>query len=236
MFPSPPNHQDRNRFQSEIGRLLTLFVLALSVSGCSSITLMVSRAVFGDAHTDAAFHTATGKDLTRGHNAVVIFCSAPTAITESSANLPADLQGELYMRMKKNGIKVVDPNKVISVLDRASGRFDAQKLADEFPEATDFFHVVIEKYTDREPSSGHMYRGRARGIVYCYEAKSDPDDPKAKRHVVRSFEKEFQSEYPKTYPLSAEQISKKVFQRQFIDNVADRIGEIFYDVPLSEAN
>ena len=220
-------------------------VLALSLlvssSGCSALTLMISKAVFGDAHTDNAYSAATGKTLAKGKRTVVIFVSAPTAITKDLSTLPIDLQSELTIKMKRNGVSVIDSDKVTSVLDGAGGRFDATKLAEAFPQANEFIHVVIERYSEREPLSKAMYRGRAQGIVYAYEARANKDeepkeDKKPKRHVIRCFEREFQVEYPKTYPLSAEQVQKNVFERQFLDDLSGHIGEIFYDVPLCEAH
>ena len=229
------------QWRERAGAIVIAMTVLLTSSGCSALTLMVSKAVFGDAHTDNAYFAATGKTLAKGKRTVVIFVSAPTAITKDLSTLPIDLQIELTTKMKRNGVSVIDSDKVTNILDKSGGRFDATKLAEAFPEANEFIHVVVERYSEREPLSSRMYRGRAQGIVYAYEARENKDDDskddkKPKRHVVRCFEREYQVEYPKTYPLSAEQVQKKVFEHQFLDDLAGHIGEIFYDVPLSEAH
>ncbi|MFG0333254.1 MAG: hypothetical protein ACF8TS_07835 [Maioricimonas sp. JB049] len=210
--------------------------LLLIHSGCINVFAIAGKMLLGDPMVISTFEQRTGVSLKDGLDRVIVVCSAPHGVTDEFDALPLDLQERLYREMSRRGIDVVKPDKVASVLDATGGRIDPLRLAREFEDVTYIFHVDVEQFSLLESGSPNLYRGRAAGNIYGYEARADnPHSDVDRRHVVKVFEQEFGAEYPRSHPVTADSTPVRVFQRRFVDHLGGIAGRSFYDVRTTEA-
>ena len=210
---------------------LVALALGVPTAGCVNAGALISKMVLGDPQIQSAFHSRTGVALGSKNN-VILFATAPVTVMDENGSLTYDVIEQMSRRFELRKIKVVKPNDVSRVIDRKAGNTDPSMLAREFPQADYLIHIKFNGYGIKEPNSPNLYRGYAAGIAYAWAARGG-DDEGGKRHVIQVFEQEFQIEHPK-HPVSRDSMSINAFEKQFVDEVSDKLGNIFYDHKTSE--
>lgn len=217
-------------FRAIAGSAVALLLLVLT-PGCINIFAMSAKMLKGEPTIPSAFQRQTGEKIKKGERRIAIVCDAPYAVIEEYGSLSADLQEELQRTMKRRGMVMADERMVMRALEGGGGGFNPETIARE-AEADIIIHVQIEGYADTEPGSPNMHRGRAEGMIRAFATRGERGTPDW--HVIEAFQQEFRVEYPSTYPVPADQTPKRIFQRRFLDQMADEIGRNFYNVTVAE--
>ncbi|RMG35877.1 MAG: hypothetical protein D6725_11595 [Planctomycetota bacterium] len=231
------------RGRSCFGPIVLLFTCLVTCSGCS-LFVMAGKMLFGDPKMPSAFRLKTGINLEKDDYTVAVVCQTPEAIRLELPSLNFDLTEAIQRRLELRGIHTVDADDIADWLDDYGGRIGPlTTLADRFK--PDVIVVVeVEQYGVRDPNSLNMYRGRSHGTVTAYRVprydaqgrELSPDAVrKAKPKEIRIgkplqvYVAEFRTEYPRHNPVSADQVSLRVFQRQFLDYLAKQLARQFHD-------
>lgn len=198
-------------------------------SGCS-LFVMGGKMLFGDPKVTSTFTGMTSIDLTEADKKLLVICTTPESIKSEMPSLDIDLMDGLNRRLKRRGIPVVDSDEVSGWLDDNGWRWDdIGEIADDL--ACDFIvHVDLENFDYREENSPDMYRGRSAGGIYVYQVQKLDGTRKA----LEIFHGDFRSEYPQTHPIAAGEMSKRTFQKRYLDHVCDELGRNFYSYRYSD--
>jgi hypothetical protein len=200
-------------------------------AGCINFGAMMSKMILGDPVVEASFRQRTGVRLSEKNN-VILFASAPVTVVDENGSLTYDVSDRMARRFGLRKINVVSPNDVQRVIDRKAGSADPAMLAREFPQSDYIIHIKFGGYGIKEPNSPNLYRGYAAGIAYAWAARGGGDEG-SPRHVAQIFEQEFQIEHPK-HPVSRDSMSINAFEKQFVDEISKKLGNLFYDHSTSE--
>ena len=197
---------------------------SLCVSGCS-LFLMGQKMIMGDPLLKSEFRTFTHVDLTKGNHKLLIVCSTPDAVDADLSTLKLDLIDGVTRRLKREGVSVVDPDRVATWLDDRGGLpSDPSELAHDF-DADYIAWIEVEQFDIHEESSTDLLRGKTRGLLKVYRV-SELDD---QRMAASVFAKEFNTVYPPHTPISEVNHSAEIFRREFTQRVADHLAHKFYD-------
>lgn len=211
------------------------FLLALAAgtasAGCINFGAMMSKMILGDPVTQSSFHQRTGVGLSAKNN-VILFASAPVTVADENTSLTYDVIDQMARSFSLRKIGVVNPNDVSRVIDRKAGAQDPMFLAREFPQSDYIIHIKFSGYGIKEPNSPNLYRGYAAGIAYAWAVRGGGEEG-GPRHVSQIFEEEFQIEHPK-HPVSRDSMSINAFEKQFVNEVSKKLGQLFYDHLTSE--
>ncbi|MCA9055689.1 MAG: hypothetical protein KDA75_17740 [Planctomycetaceae bacterium] len=212
-------------------RLLCSLVVLSSLTGCVRVLAIGAKVLIGDPKMESTFQQRTGIELQDGEHKVAVVIDAPHRVAYDFDTLVPDLQERLLQQMRRNGIEVVDPDEVTSVLENAGGDFSPTHLAQKI-DADCILHVQIEAFTDAQSGNPSLLQSHSHGVVTGYEVRGEFGA--AGRHVVEVYEESFQSSYPSGHPLAAEQTPRLKFQQRCINDLADEIGRQCYDVTTAE--
>ena len=210
--------------------LLAALLLPLcGVAGCS-LGVMAGKAIFGDTKTPSEFRNRTGTDLTKGDKTLLVIVRTPQAVETELPSLDLDLIDAITRRLKLHGVKVIEPDRVAKWIDSNGGHFDhPTELAKHFN--TDFIAVFdVEQFAFHDPTSPNLYHGNASGQVQVYEVR----EVGGSKQAQQIFGANFRNNYPPHGPVPVDQLSPKMFQKRFIDNLSDRLGSRFYDYKISD--
>lgn len=212
-----------------------LLCCLLSFSGCVQSLMLFGKVFMGDPKQTSAFEQATGVSFEDDEKRVLLVCSSSNSVSMEFGELPVYLEDELIRRMKRRGVITADPNQAINIIEDQGGVFDANAIAKGVDEADYIMHVQIDHFSYQEQGSPNLYRGRSGGLVTGYEIVGGDEDRSEPRHALKVFQQEFRTEYPHSHPVPADDnIPKNVFIRRAMDQLADSLGAIFYDVYSSE--
>ena len=205
--------------------------LMIVQSGCVNFGVMMGKMLFGDPEVTSLFESKTGVALEDGEKRVAFVCTAPASTNDQFDSLQLDVQEEVVRRLRRKNVDIVRSDDVLNAMDSNGGRFDRNAIARELGDVDYILHLDIEQFSLTEPASPDLYRGRASGMIYAYEVdRSEAGDGM----VVQIFFRQLDSEYPRSHPMMSDQVSTRVFQRQFVDEMADTVGRTFYSVRTSE--
>jgi hypothetical protein len=213
--------------------LLTAMACASSQCGCVNVGMMVGKVFFGDPKMTSVFEQRTGVSLEETQKKVAVVCTAPASVSESFDTLQHDLQEEASRRMQTRGLNVAPSDDVINALESSGGKFDRDALAAALPDADYIVHIDVERCTQTEEASPDMYRGRANGVMYIYEV--DRSAGSSGPRVLQLFYQDFNTQYPSSQPIMSDQMSSRMFQSKFVDELAVTLARTFYDIHASEA-
>ncbi len=205
------------------------FVLAVaaamaSASGCS-LFVMAGKMIYGDPKFPSKFHQQTGVDLAEDGKTLLVVCTTPESIKSQMPSLDFDLVDRIMRRLKLNGIDVIEPDEVAKWIDDNGGVIDEPTdLIDDF-DADYIVHINLTRFTFKEDNSPSMYRGRTGGSVDVFQVRESRGEKRADQVFVA----DFQTEYPRLNPVSTVQISKRVFQQQFLDHISNELSRFFHD-------
>jgi len=194
------------------------------MSGCS-LLLMGQKMIFGDPLLTAEFTSFTHVDLTKGKHRLLIVCSTPAVVDSDMSTLTIDLIDGVTRQLKREGVLVIEPDKVADWLDEHGGLpSDPNELARDF-DADYIAWIDINEFRCREENSAGLLRGKALGMVRVFRvAKLDEE-----RMASAVYSKEFSTVYPPHTPISDVTHSEEIFRREFTHRVSDQISHKFYD-------
>jgi hypothetical protein len=188
---------------------------------------------FGDPKMTSVFEQRTAVSLEKTQKKVAVVCAAPASIAASFDTLQHDLQEEVVRRMQTSKLNVARSDDVINALESSGGVFDGDALAAALPDTDYIVHIDVEHCTMTEDATPDMYRGRANGVVYVYEVdrSGGPSGPRA----LQLFYENFNFQYPSTQPILSDQMSPRMFQSMFVDELAGTLARMFYDIRASQS-
>ena len=207
--------------------LIVAALLGVQLAGCS-LFVMGQKMLFGDPVQKAEFTTFTHVDLTKGKHRLMIVCSAPSAVDTDLSTLKLDVIDGVTRRLKREGVAVVDPDKVATWLDDHGGMpADPGQLVQgkDFRDVDYIAWIEIESFQVHEDHSSDLLRGKARGLLHVYRV-SELD---GQRLTSAVFTKEFTTVYPPHAPISAVTLSPEIFRRAFTHRLPDQLAHKFYD-------
>lgn len=195
------------------------------VAGCSKLLLGGGKILFGDPKITAEFTKLTLEDLTKGNKTVVVVCSTPESVDIESSTLKGEVIDGVTRRMKLNGVKTINPDRVITWLeDHSGGSVDFQQIANDFD--TDYIAMIeVQTFSLQEPNTPKMLRGSTSGFIRV--ARIEEVD--RKRHPIMVYTRDFSLTYPQHQPLSENGRSTVVFHKQYVSELCDLLAERFYN-------
>lgn len=193
------------------------------LAGCS-LVVMTGRMIFGDPKITNQFRNFTHIDLRKSKKEVLIVCTTPDSVKSEYSPIDFKIVETVSRKLKREGIRVVDANDVLTWMDDNGGRWDdADEIAKKFD--TDYIiHIDLKEFRFHDRNSPNLFQGHATGLVHVYEVSGDDDHKQA----LNVFESNFESEYPHQ-PVPMENMNQSVFIHRYIDRVSDRIAKLFYD-------
>lgn len=199
------------------------------LSGCS-LFVMAGKMIWGDPKTAAAFSNQTGIDLTDGEHTLLVVCRTPHLIKNELPTFEYDLTDGLLRRLRQAGVKTISPDDVSEWLDDNAGEFEsATELAEDFD--ADYIAVVdMSEVSFNESNSPGMFRGSAQGSIRAYEVQTVGE----RRQAYQVFSGGFDTQYPRFNPVSVHSVSKRVFQKQFVDHLNQHIARQFHDYRMGD--
>lgn len=208
--------------------LASAAMLCWAVTGCS-LGVMAGKLLMGDPKQKAAFRAATGTDLTKGKDSLLIICSAPHGILAQFPSLQVDMADRISRNLETRGVKVVSSDQVASWYDEHGEWGDFKELAEAF-EADYIMNVQLQKFTYRVPDSENLMQGIAEGRISVTQTSYS----KKKSRPGAIFERGFQLQFPTSYPVPRENRSEQIFIEGFQDRLALHLSQFLYDHHLSE--
>lgn len=197
----------------------------LSVTGCSKMLLASGKMLWGDPKQPSEFTNLTKVDLTKGLKTVLVACSTPEAVDSDASSLKLDLVDGITRRLRLNGVKTIDPDRVAEWVDDHGGiNSNESELARDF-DADYIAWIDVLSFTLREPNSPKLLRGNTTGFIRVYKV----DGTGESRMALRVYETEFSLIYPLHQPLAEQSRSARVFQKDYVDHLCDMLAERFYD-------
>lgn len=212
-----------------VGSALLAALALFSSVGCS-LGVMAGRAIFGDPKQVSEFRTRTGIDLTKDEKKLLIVVRTPQSIEGESPSLDLDLIDAVSRRLKLHGVQIVNPDDVARWIDKNGGRFDhPSELAREFD--TDFIAVVdVDTFSLHDAGSPNLYHGSASGQMQVFQVQ----EVAGAKETLQVFTGNFRNQYPPHGPVPCDSLSRKMFEKKFVDNLSDRLGSRFYDYRLGD--
>lgn len=212
-----------------VGLALLATLTLFSNVGCS-LGVMAGRAIFGDPKQVSEFRTRTGIDLTKEDQKLLVVVRTPQSIEGELPSLDLDLIDAVSRKLKLHGVQIVSPDDVAKWIDKNGGRFDhPSELAREFD--TDFIAVIdVDTFSLQDVGSPNLYHGSAAGQMQVFQVQEIAGTKEAQQ----VFAGNFRNQYPPHGPVPADSLSRKMFEKRFIDNLSDRLGSRFYDYRLGD--
>lgn len=217
------------RKQTSLQRLLTallMVIILVSSAGCS-LGIMAGKLLFGDPKQTAAFKKATGTDLTKGEDTLLIICTAPHGIQSEFPSVQIDVVDRMSRKLQTKGVKVVSPDDVATWYDDHGEWGDFGELAKSF-DADYVMHVELSRFTCRVPDAENLIQGSAEGRIRIRRTSNASGTPQ------EVFDKGFQMQFPETYPVPRENRSDEQFHQMFVDRLSLHLSQYLYDHRMSE--
>jgi hypothetical protein len=204
-------------------QFLLVAICLAGVSGCS--LFVMAGKMFTDMKSDSPLKTSAGVDLAKSGKKLLVVCRTPHLVRGDFPTVEIDLNEGINRRLKRNGIQTISTDDVAKWFDQNGGEFDhPRQLAEDFD--CDFIAVVnLRQLSFYEENSPDMFRGNAIGGITVYEVQEVANS----KRVSGIFSGEFRTEHPRLNPISTHQISKRVFEKQFVDHMSTQIAKQFHD-------
>jgi hypothetical protein len=206
----------------------TAFVAAaaatIALAGCS-LAVMTGKAIFGNPVVDCSFKQVTKIDLVESKKSVLVLCTVPESVNSRYPAINQRILEGVTRNLKREGIKVVNANRVLTWLDDRNGVWGSpDELAADF-DAGYIIHIELTDFTHRAENSPGMYQGKSMGEVHAYQVVKDG----ASKRAESIFVNEYRSDYPPNNPISANQASSKIFLEKYISRISRELAQMFYD-------
>lgn len=227
---APVTRQGRSRRTYPLLAVLLSSVILSSACGCS-LFVMAGKAIFGDPVQTSAFTNASGVDLTKGTQTVLVLASAPDGVKSEFPAIAHEFLEQVTRRLKINGVHVVDSNNVADWLDNHGGYWeDVDELAQDFD--TDYIiHVDLRGFKLDNAHSADFIQGLADGAVMGYAVRTSDTGA---RHAHRVYNHYFEFKYPEEHPKLADRTTRDEFHNEFLRRISTKVALLLYDHRPSE--
>lgn len=206
---------------------------ALTSVGCFKMMVGTGKMLFGDPKLPSEFTKLTRVDLSKGTQTVLVMCSTPESVDENVSTLRYDLIKGITRRLKLNGVKIINPDRIAEWLDANDGISVAEysgtvtgitELARDFE--TDYIAWIdVQKFYLHEPNSAKLLRGHTSGYIRVFKV----EEQAGQRSALKIYQTEFSLMYPQLQGISEEDRSLVVFQNDYLNNLCSHLSERFYD-------
>lgn len=224
-MPLPATHR-RCSFPSSRWTLLLLVTLGLiSCTGCN-VVLLLGYLIGGPPSIEADFEAKTKKSLSGKNKTVVVYCYAPDELRWDHDKIDYEISKYVSVRLNNNDIRVIDPDRVYSWIDKHR---EFEKDADLGAEFKVDFVVKIElkEFSLFEEHSSDLYRGRCDAIISVLEMEKKEDGTVRKVGNV-IYNKQVVSRFPTSGPVQMNQYPFEQFKGLYLSALSDEIGIKFY--------
>jgi len=215
----------RSRVDRSLWRSVALFslaVLALTTTGCS-LGVMAGKMLFGNPKLSSAFSMATGVDLADSELTVVVIARVPSYLSGDLATLEPDLINGVTDQLIRESIDATASEEVIDWIDERGSSDDVQAAAEKF--GTDYvIRIDLASFENLEQKSAWLHRGRSAGSIAAYKIETI-NGKKVPRMV---FERGFDEQHPRRQPVPVGEVSRTVFVRRHLDQLASDIARNFH--------
>ncbi len=201
-------------------RLLCLLPATLVLPGCNYL-ILAGYLLGGPPSIEPDFDKMTKKSMTDLDVTVAVVCYAPTELKWDFDQIDDEIAKYVSFSLGKHKIKVTSPDYVRAWLD-ANPNWDKQEEIGEHFGVTYVIYIDLHEYSLYEENSANLYRGRAEALVSVYEMDEDG-------HGERIYSKEIISKFPLLVPRSTSEVSYSTFKRQYLSNLSETIGHLFYE-------
>ena len=194
----------------------------------SNALLLLGYFLGGPPMIEPDFQIQTSQKLQKNDTTTLVICYAPTELKWDNDTVDYDLAKHVAYRLSEHDIRVVDPDRVHAWLGNNKAWHKVAEVGAEFK--VDFIvHIDLKDYSLFEEHSADLYRGRAGAMITVIKM----DDDKNEGETIYS--KEIVSRFPRHAPISVYQQSYDNFKKQYLSNLAEQIGKLFYETESSEA-
>ena len=202
--------------------VLGLAVLVLTTPGCS-LGVMAGKMLFGNPKLSSEFSMATGVDLADSELTVVVIARVPSYLSGDLATLEPDLINGVTDQLIRESIDATASEEVIDWIDERGSSDDVQAAAEKF--GTDYvIRIDLASFENLEQKSAWLHRGRSAGSIAAYKIETI-DGKKVPRMV---FERGFDEQHPRRQPVPVGEVSRTVFVRRHLDQLASDIARKFH--------
>lgn len=221
-IPFQPSRRDALAKLSAIAVGVSL----LPIAGCSKLLLGGGKVLFGDPKITSEFTKLALDDLTKGTKTVLVLCTTPEAVDAECSNLKNDIIDGVTRRMKYNKVKTINPDRVVTWMEEHnSSNVDYVQLCKDFDSIDYIACIEVQTFALREPNTPKMLRGSTSGFIRVARV----EDFDGRRRPVMVYTREFALTFPQHQPLSENGKSAVVFQKEYVSQLCDMLGERFYD-------
>jgi hypothetical protein len=189
---------------------------------------MAGKAILGDPKVPSQFHTATGTELEKTEQSILIVCNAPHGLLARFPSLQIDMLDRVSRTLDTHGISVIPSDDVANWYDDNGEWGDFSELGQEF-DADYVMEINLRKFSYQVPDSENLLQGRSEGAVRVFSVDSRNAPP-----VQEVFHRSFNVTFPTSYPVPRENRSDQIFMEGFMDRVALHIAQFIYDHNVSE--
>lgn len=214
-------------FRQELLQFAVAAILCGLISGCS-LGIMAGKLLMGDPKVKSPFRAATGTDLTKSGDKLLIICDAPHGILSEFPSMQLDIVDRVTRILETRGVNVISSDEIATWYDDHGEWGDYSQLAKSF-DADYIMHIDIRKFTYRVPDSPNLLQGISEGRITVSKAGG-----KSTKTVREMFDRNYQLTYPTGYPAPRENRSEQIFLEGFMDRLALQIGQFMYDYRSSE--
>ena len=214
-----------DRHQYRLAALLLVLLLP-TVTGCR-LMVAAGKMLLGDPKMTSDFQQATGNDLRKSGDQLLIICTAPHSILVQHPSLQLDLLDRISRTLETRGVSVVSSDDVASWYDDHGEWGDYSQLAVHFG-ARYVAQLDLRRFTCQVPNSD-LLQGNFQGRIQVFEV-----DPKKTSPVRQALDRELRMKFPETWPMPRGNQSDDIFIRTFVERVADDVSRIFYSYRFGE--
>jgi hypothetical protein len=196
-------------------------VTAAILSGCQPIMMLVYL-IGGPPTTEPDFNRKAKKEsLAAKGKVTLVYCYAPKELKWDNESVDYDLAKHVAYQLMGNKIRVVDPDRVNTWLDKNSRWNKPAEIGAAF-KADYIIHIDLMDYSLFETTSQFLYRGRADCIVNVIKM-----DNEHKNGTV-IYTHPIKSNFPINGPVDSASMPYNEFKKRYLSFLSDQVGRLFY--------
>jgi hypothetical protein len=199
---------------------------AAALGGCS-LGVMFNKMILGNPTLECSFKQVTHVDLVESKDSVIVLCTVPESVNSRYPAINQRILEAVTRRLKREGVRVVDANRVLTWLDDRNGVWgSADDLAADF-DAAYIIHIDLTDFTHKAENSPGMYQGKTMGEIHAYKVVKRGGT----KHAESVFSNAYRSDYPPNNPIMRNEASAAIFLEKYITRISTELAEMFYDHP-----
>jgi hypothetical protein len=199
--------------------LLLAGMLLLTLPGCNYF-IALAYLIGGPPQIEPLFEKETQKSMTDKDVRVAVVCYASDDLKYEFENIDHIVANQVTRQLASHEIETVPYDEIRRWLNENPDWDTAVEVGAEF-DVNYVVYIDISEFSLFERESNTLYRGRCDAIITVHEMETDGDGR-------RIFSTDIDSLYPLHVPRSASELSHDSFRAEYILNLSDEIGRLFY--------